>query len=769
MWTNTSKNSQSSQYFVLSLFVAVIFFALLGCTEKIVDGNNQHRSWEDYGGSPDQSKYVDLNQIDKFNVKELEVAWFYPTGDNKAYQFSPIIVDNQMFVLAKNNSLVALNASTGEEIWIHANLTGIARRGINYWESKDGRDKRLIFQINDYLQAIDATTGKSILAFGENGLVDLKKGLGRDPNSLVRVQSGSPGKIFEDLLLLGSSTGESYMSTPGHLRAFNVVTGKLEWTFHTIPQPGEYGYETWPKDAHKYVGGVNCWGEISLDIERGIAYYPLGSPTFDYYGADRIGSNLYGNCILALDARTGKRIWHFQTVHHDLWDYDLSAAPQLITVNHNGKEIDAVAVAAKNGFLFVFNRVTGEPLWPIEERPVPSSKVVGEEAWPTQPFPTVVPPISRQEITKEDLSIIFLTEKEREEWKLKLDSIPSGLYTPLSDKTETLAMPGPVGGVNWGMTAANPTEGTVFVISINWPSVYDKLLTLDQLQNRSTKVPVSTGNSVIYQQNCASCHGVNRTGLVGPSLIDIEQSMQFNDFSQVLISGRGDMPSFSHLRDEEIKELYDFLADQSRNQSEGRGKNTSEIPLGPVVAVGGASGGLEKRTIVREGGRYGAPYPDGVKVDHGRMYLDEWGLHAPYIINPPWSEIMAFDLNKGEIKWKRSLGEDSEANKLGFKNTGVMRSTRNGMIVTSTGLVFSTSKDGNIYAFDADNGEELWSSKLPAATQGLPAMYEENNRQYLVIPAMAGPLKFGRGGNTLATDKDSDPQGGYIVYALPID
>ncbi len=751
-------------YFSLGFFA--LFFAIVSCGESDVQMNNQHKSWMDYGGGPDQSKFVDLDQINKSNVKDLEVAWYYPTGDNKVYQFNPIVVDNHMYVLAKNNSLVALNATTGEEIWIHANLSGMARRGINYWQSKDGSDKRLIFQINNYLQAIDATTGKSILSFGENGLVDLKEGFGRDPNSIVRAQSGTPGKIFEDLILLGSGTGESYMSTPGYLRAFNVITGKLEWTFNTIPQPGEYGYDTWPKDAYKYVGGVNTWGEISLDEERGIAYYPLGSPTFDYYGADRIGSNLFGNCILALDARTGKRIWHFQTVHHDLWDYDLTAAPQLITVDHNSEKIDAVAVAAKNGFMFVFDRVSGEPLWPIEERPVPPSKISGEEAWPTQPFPTVVPPISRQEMTKEDLSTVFLSEEERKEWELKWDSIQTGFFVPLSDKYKTLAIPGAVGGVNWGMTASNPEKGMVYVISINYPSLYEKLMTLDEIQEKNNNVRAFRGNSVAYQQNCMACHGENRAGLSGPSLLNLGQRMNLKDFSQLLISGRGDMPSFAHLEEEEVEDLYKFLSGQARYPFRGSNQD-AEVPSGPVVAVGGAPGGLETRNTTNSGGRYGAPYPDGVKIDYDRLYMYQWGLEYPYIINPPWSEIMAYDLNKGELKWKRALGEDPEANKLGFKNTGLMRAQRNGMVVTATGLLFSTSKDGNIYAFDSDNGEELWSAKLPTGSEGLPAMYEVNNKQYLVIPATT-PVRVGREGATNDEgDNETNPQGGYIVYALP--
>ncbi len=433
--------------------------------------SGRHVGWVDYGGGADSAKFAAVDQITKANVATLRVAWSYPTGDNAVYSFNPLVVDQVMYVMAKNNSLVALDAATGKEIWIHENLRGIARRGINYWESADRSDRRLLFQMNNNLQAIDARTGQSILTFGTNGLVDLRDGLGRDPATIGRVQSNTPGKIFENLILLGSSPGEGYLSPPGHVRAYDVVSGKLVWTFHTIPQPGEFGYETWPKDAYKYVGGANTWGEISVDAQRGIAYFPTGSPTYDYYGADRLGANLFGNCLLALDARTGKRLWHFQTVHHDLWDYDLTAAPQLVTVQRNGKAVDAVAQAGKHGFLFVFDRVTGEPLWPIEERPVPKSEMPGEEAWPTQPFPTVVQPFNRQSMTEADLTPYLLTEAERVQWKERLTKARKGQFLPPSTE-ETVAMPGAVGGANFGNTAAFPSRGLVFVMSQDFPSFY---------------------------------------------------------------------------------------------------------------------------------------------------------------------------------------------------------------------------------------------------------------------------------------------------------
>jgi quinoprotein glucose dehydrogenase len=351
--------------------------------------------WRGYLGAPDSSHFSPLKQIGPGNVSKLEVAWSYEAGESGSYVYAPLVVDNVAFVIAKGGSIVALDAATGKEIWTHSFAPGAAQasapgegpagaapgralgggaggaRGLNYWESKDRSDRRILIAISNQLQELDARTGKLIQSFGNNGYVDLRVGLGRDPQTIRAAQSRTPGRVFENLVILGSAPGESYVSPPGFLRAYDVLTGKLIWTFHTVPQPGEPGHETWPKDAHKYIGGTNAWGEITLDEKRGIAFFPLGSPTYDFYGGDRKGDGLYGNCLLALDARTGKHLWHFQMVHHDLWDYDAAAAPQLITVKHNGRTIDAVAQATKQGFLFAFDRVTGKPLWPIKSARCP--------------------------------------------------------------------------------------------------------------------------------------------------------------------------------------------------------------------------------------------------------------------------------------------------------------------------------------------------------------------------------------------------------------
>ncbi len=737
---------------------------------------DQHKTWMDFGGGPDQSKFVKEKEINKKNVNQLQVAWFYSSGDDNVYQFNPIVVDTIMYVLAKDNSLIALHAATGKEIWIHANLQGIAPRGINYWENKDRTDRRLLFQMNNYLQAIDAQTGKSILGFGINGLVDLREGLGRDPKTLTRAQSGTPGKIFENLLMLGSSTGESFISSPGHLRAYNVITGKLEWIFHTIPQPGEYGYDTWPKDAYKYVGGVNTWGEISVDVIKGIAYFPLGSPTYDYYGGDRPGNNLYGNCILALDARTGKRLWHYQVVHHDLWDYDLSAAPQLITVQHEEKKVDAVAVAGKTGFLYVFDRVSGKPLWPIEERPVPASDVPGEKASPTQPFPTVVPPFGRQTMTVADINPYFLTLKEREECKRKFDSLQTGLFTPVSMTRETVSIPGAVGGASWGSTAANPEKGLVYVRSIDWPSFYGKVEKREMAKPGAAINDMVQSGQGLYLSSCQACHKADHSGGIGPQLLDVQSRYDFAKFRQLMHAGKGEMPAFPHLDEDKVRSLYNYLRNDSSAMESARNvRPVDKKPIevtGPVVAKGGAPGGQKLREVVRDSdvrqgpNEYGLPYPEGAEVPSTRYFIPPgWGLGSPYVISPPWSSIIAYDLNKGTIKWKIAVGQDEEAAKEGGKNTGVLRSQRHGMIVTSNGLLFCTSRDGKIYAFDADNGNELWAGKLPTGTQGLPSMYQLNGRHYIVVSATI-PVSFGRSDGR-SNPTEPPPQGGYVVYALP--
>jgi quinoprotein glucose dehydrogenase len=734
------------------------------CCALLVVPVSHATDWPDYGGSPDQSKYAVTPDITRKTVSQLELAWMYPTGDERAYQFNPVIVDNVMYVLAKNSSLVAIDVVTRKEIWIHANLRGITSRGINYWTSADGKDRRLLFAIEDTLQAIDARSGKSILSFGKDGLVDLKEGLGRDPKTIRRASSSTPGRIFENLILLGSAPGEGYFSAPGHIRAYDVVSGALVWTFHTIPQPGEFGYDTWPKDAWKYMGGVNVWGEITLDAKRGIAYFPVSSPTYDYYGADRHGANLFSDCLLALDARTGKRLWHFQMVHHDLWDYDPTAAPQLITVRKGGRKIDAVAQATKQGFVFVFDRVTGVPVWPIEERKVPPSDVPGEQAWPTQPYSTL-PPSARQVVTPDDLTPFLISDAERAVWRERLGKARTGLFNPPA-LVESAVVPGAVGGTNWGNTAANPDAGILYLLNQDFPSFYKLQTQMDRnvAGGRGRFGPpdpaaVQRGAST-YKQYCAICHGEDRAGTpAGPSLLTIGTQIGGPQFRRIIRFGNGRMPPIDHIEDAQIGDILAFLGGGATRRANDA---PAAMPAGPVVGSGGAPRG--PTPPVADGMEN---YPEGVPAPAQRYYTD-YGLGYPYLMGPPWSQIMAYDLNRGVVKWTKPLGQDLDVTNAGGKNTGLPRgSQRQGMIVTSTGIVFSTARDGVLYAFDADNGNVLWSAKLPMATEGLPSIYEVKGRHYIVVNATT-PHTWGL--NTQLSGIGSrEPlgKGGYVVFALP--
>jgi quinoprotein glucose dehydrogenase len=700
---------------------------------------------------------MDLKQITKENVKQLEIIWSYTDPDGgRGIFFNPIVVDGVMYVVAKGGAIVALDAATGKEIWSSRVFQGIIRTGINYWESKDKKDRRLIFCANQMLQALDANTGLSITNFGDNGTTSLREGLGRDPSTIGRAQNTAPGAIYDDLIFLGSSPGEGYFSAPGHVRAYSVVTGKLVWVFHTIPHPGEYGYETWPKDAYKYAGGVNTWGEITVDEKNGIVYFPLGAPTFDYYGADRVGDDLYDESILALDARTGKRIWHFQTVHHGLWDYDLTSAPQLITIQHEGKTIPAVAVAGKIGFLYVFNRLTGEPVWPIVEREVPPSDVPQEWASRTQPFPTAPPPFTRHNVTTNDINPYYPPEK-RAEWVKRIAAAKTGLFQPLSDKYEVISLPGAVGGANRGCTAADPDHGIVYVTANEMPSVW-KLLKGPPLPVRSSTNHSSTNLAAplappvnpnlsakeIRDQACYVCHVKLRASMPNvPDLTNVVARISLAEFETTVSLGKGLMPAFSSLDENTLSELYALL---------GGTNILGGIPVGhEAPQVGGFRAG--------RGGNIMQAYPEGVEppINTYKVGLGGYGMETRDWISPPWSTITAYDLNKGTIKWHVALGQDPKVVPVDGKMTGMPDGEqRRSMIVTSTGIVFATCADGKLYAYDADDGKVIWSIKLPRNTEGLPSMYEVNGRAYIAICLVPGTVG---GAGTLPA--------GYVVYGLP--
>lgn len=735
---------------VLLLLVVIGLLSLADYNYNNTDA--AHTTWTHYGGSPDQSRYFAAADITKENVAKLQVTWMYPSGDQQPYFFSPIIVDTTMYVMGKNNSLIAVSALSGKEIWIHANLVGMSRRGLNYWESKDKKDKRLIFTLNNSLQAIDAVTGKTITSFGNDGYTDMREGLGREPTTIRRMQAMMPGVIYNDLVIVGSAPGEGYFSAPGFVRAYNVVSGKLAWTFHTVPQPGEFGYKTWPKDAYKYIGGVNVWSEISVDQNRGIAFLPIGSPTYDFYGADRLGSNLFGNCLVAVDARTGKRLWHYQIVHHDLWDVDLASAPQLLTVNHGGKNIDAVAVATKHGFLFVFDRETGKPLFPIEEKPFPGSQMPGEKAWPTQPISSL-PNFTRHEVTLETLNPFF-PDSTKQQWQKRLATAKSGLYIPPSDKYETIMMPGALGGANYGNTASDPKNGFMYILTQEHASTYK----LNKVE--PPKVDLSADQvaqvKTFYASTCQPCHGKSMEGVTGPALVNAGQYIIYTEFKDIVLGGKGSMPGFTHVSEETIEALYRYLGGNPRSFNFPRRANSAP-PKGPVVASGGATIKPDAKKI--------APmldYPEKVKHPKDR-YITDYGTEWSGLAVPPWSSIVAYDLNKGIIKWRKPVGLDSLYAK-GDPSKGAPGGTlRKGMVVTSTGIVFATAKGGKLYAFDADNGNILWETNLSYEANAQPSMYTLNGKQYLVINATSN---FTRD----SYDRSKKPgalQRGYVVYALP--
>jgi quinoprotein glucose dehydrogenase len=712
--------------------------------------------WPGYGNGADNSRYFASRQISKPNVSRLQVAWTYPYGDTS---FGPIVVRGVIYGRGRNGSLVAVDAKTGTEIWIRENMNGMTSRGMNYWESADGRDQRLIFAMNSMLQELDAKTGKSMMTFGTNGYVDLRFGIdGRDPSTIGNIQSNTPGEVFENLIILGSATGEGYMSPPGDIRAYDVRDGKLVWTFHTVPRPGEFGYDTWPKDAWKYIGGNNNWGEMTIDTRRGIAYIPLGSPTYDFYGADRPGANLFGTSIVALDARTGKRRWHFQLVHHDLWDMDPSAAPQLTTIRHNGRNRDVVVVTSKLTWLYVFDRETGEPIWPIEERPVPRSEMAGEESWSTQPYPTNPPPHSRQSFTVDDISP-YLSQQETETFKNRLLAAANkGLFTPIS-LNDTVHVPTSNGGVLFGGAASEP-NGVVYVVAHDNPGIL-RLLRPGDNSGRGGNAPAPPLGQVVYQQNCQTCHGADRLGVDsgGPALLE-NGSPRFDAAAirAAIGAGKGRMPAQPHLTSADVDNLVTFLIAAPVGGRGGRGVPVTGSGAPRELVVGSGSVAPVQPGGAR--GRGATRYPDGVPQTE-QYVINEYNTVGNRI-KPPYTSIVKYDLNQPSIKWRIGFGDDPALAARGITGTGAA-ATLNGIIVTAAGIVFGAGRDNQIRAWDSDTGKQLWSSRFGGNFVGSPVMYEMDSRQYLLVPAAGSAGGRGAGPATLPADAPL----GWVVYTLP--
>ncbi len=620
-----------------------------------VSGNFDFVGWDQYLGGADSSQYSSLDQVNKGNVGRLEVAWTYPTDED--YLFNPLVVGTTMYVLAKSRSIVALDATTGRELWVHANEGPVGTRGMSYWRSADGASERLLYVNAGYLTAIDAKTGATISTFGTDGRVDLRVGLDGDITTIRALQTSNPGRVFGDLIIMSLPAGSAgYASSPADIHAYNVRTGALVWVFHTVPRPGETGADTWPAEGLGNYGGVHNWSESTVDSELGIIYVPTGTARYDFYGANRLGANLFADSLLALDARSGKRLWHFQMIHHDLWDYDLPTAPKLLTVTHDGMQVPAVAQPSKQGFVYVFNRITGSPLWPIEERPVPQSDVPGEQSSPTQPFPTAPPPFARQSFTEADIDPYISAEDQAKVREILHSARNEGLFTPPSLQG-TIMLPGHNGGANWGSSAVDPRNGRLFVVS-------------------------------------------------------------------------KELPTEAKLREPQPRPAGASAAPPPP------GGGTRPPPLPPPNA-----------------GPDFIPYTAPVDF----MIQQSTGLSA---IGPPWSQITAYDLNKGTIMWQVPDGEVASLAAQGIHDTG-SHAPRGGVVATAGGLLFiGTSSDRKFRAYDADTGKVLWSYDLDAASEGVPAVYAVNGKQYVAIAVGGGGL-FSQG------LKPPEPgPGKYMVFAL---
>ncbi|GAB2588946.1 outer membrane protein assembly factor BamB family protein [Spirosoma areae] len=688
---------------------------------------NDYTNWGEYLGGPDRSHFSALTQITPQNVTNLQIAWTYAAPDSGQIQANPIIIEGVLYGVTPTVQVFALDAATGKELWKFGNPTDSrlsTSRGVTYWSPSPSTDReaRILCTVGSLLYALDAKTGKPILSFGQAGHIDLHEGLGEQAKDKF-VISNTPGTIFEDLIIMPVRLSEGADAAPGHVRAFNVRTGKLVWTFHTIPQPGEYGYDTWPTATYKNtdVGGANNWSGMAVDRPRGILYVPTGSAAFDFYGGNRNGQNLFANCLLALDARTGKRLWHFQAVHHDIWDRDFPAPPNLLTVTNNGpdgrpRRIDAVAQVTKSGHVFVFDRVSGKPLFPIVETPVPKSDVPGEVSWPTQPFPTRPAPFARQNFEEADLNP---HSTERDTLLAQFRRSRRGTFQPLS-RQGTFIFPGLDGGAEWGGAATDP-DGIMYVNS----SEAAWLIALNDVPKQDALAHLTLGNR-LYTVNCSNCHGPERKGSAAsgfPSLVNIGKRRDRDYVNKIISQGKGMMPGFTQLSASEKVALVGFLFDDEKIEA--------VAPARPVAS------GVRKPAV---------PY----KISGYTKFTDSKGMSG---IAPPWGTLNAIDLNTGEYLWKIPLGEEPELVKKGIRNTGT--ENYGGPVVTASGLLFiAATKDEKFRAFDRKTGKLLWETALPAAGFATPATYQIGEKQYVVIAC---------GGAKLGAKKGNQ----YVAFALP--
>mgnify|MGYP000084209775 FL=1 len=665
--------------------------------------------WAEYLGGSDRNHYSTLKQINPANVDQLKVAWEYNLPDSGQMQVNPLIIKGVLYGVSSAVQAFALDAATGKEIWRFGDPLknwASTSRGVSYWTN--GIEKRILYTVGPNLWALDASTGKPIQTFGEQGKIDLHLGLPKIAASKFII-SNTPGTIYHNLIIMPLRLSEGADAAPGDIRAFDVVTGKLAWTFHTIPYPGEKGYATWPKDAYlnTHTGAANNWAGMAVDNEKGILYVPTGSAGYDFYGGNRKGANLYANCLLALDAKTGKRIWHFQTTHHDLWDRDLPAPPNLVQVTHHGKKIDAVAQITKQGFVFLFDRSNGKPLFPILEKKVVGSLLKGEKAWLTQPYPTLPKPFARlsSEIENEDINPYA---ENKEELKKTLASLNKGWHAAPSEKGN-LILPGYDGGAEWGGAAAAP-NGILYINSneMGWIQKMERVKAISQ--NPGEKA---------YQTYCISCHGADKKGnpLSGyPSLVDISSKRPKSHIQQMINNGKGMMPGFSHLSKEVKENITSYIF--------------NEIPK-------------EVSSTTSKG--YEPPY----RMTGYNKFLDSQGLPA---LGPPWGTLNAIDLNTGKYLWKIPFGDEPALAQKGIIGTGA--ENYGGPIITASGLlIIGAAKDGKLRIYESNTGKLLRSILLPAAAFATPATYQVNGKQYIVIAC---------GGTKLGTPKGNK----YVAFSL---